>query len=91
MTHEWKWDGRVSIMSGTQLIAVIGTDGGPDAIEERARLLEVAPELMDLAECLRAVCARIIEQYGPVQCGVDFASLGGSANRVLARASGEHL
>lgn len=38
----WRWDGRVSIMAGTQLIAVLGTDGGPEAIEQRARMIEAA-------------------------------------------------
>lgn len=52
-----------------------------------ARLIAAAPELLDMAECLRAICARVIEQYGPVQCGVDFAAMGGRVNQVIAKAT----
>lgn len=44
---EWKWDGRVTVMDGQKLIAVLGTDGGPAAIAERARLVEAAPRMLE--------------------------------------------
>lgn len=50
--HNWKWDGRVTVMDGQTLIAVLGTDGGPADIAERARLIEAAPRML---EALRGV------------------------------------
>ncbi len=67
---------------------VIGCNQSIDVAEANARLCSAAPELHELAESLQAVCARIIEQYGPVTCGVDFAALGGAVNRVLAKVEG---
>ncbi|MFG6441103.1 hypothetical protein [Roseateles sp. LKC17W] len=51
-THEWKWDGRVAIMAGQKLVAVLGSEMGAD----EARLIESAPRMLAaLIDCRRAL------------------------------------
>lgn len=79
--HEWKWDGRVTVMDGQTLVAVLGTDGGPQAIAERARLVEVAPRLL---AALRGVLLWSSEDYEPARLACE------EARAVIAAATAQN-
>lgn len=81
--------GEFRIDAGSYRVATVSNANNDAQNKANAALIASAPDLLDMAECLRAVCARIIEQYGPVQCGIDFAALGGRVNQVLAEAEGQ--
>jgi hypothetical protein len=61
----------------------------PEEAKANARLIAAAPDLFDLAEAFREVCARVIGQYGAVHHGIDYTALAGRVNQVLAAVEGE--
>lgn len=83
---------RAIVDAAGKVVALVVDHDREDAAnldtEGNGLLFAAAPELLEMAEALQAVCARIIEQYGCVQCGIDFHALGSAVNRVLAKATG---